>query len=155
MSDLINPQLVRLDVGWGDNKSRVIRGLAVVVDDADRADDLEQLVTDALAREDSFSTGLPGGVAIPHCRTAGVSAPTIAFARLDPPVDFGAKDGPADLAFLIAAPASGDATHLQLLTKLARSLVKPAFADSLRAAETAEEVVEQIDQALGLPPSSG
>ena len=50
--------------------------------------------------------------------------PTLAFARLSPGVDFGAKDGPADLAFLIAAPAGGDATHLKLLTKLARALVK-------------------------------
>ena len=45
--------------------------------------------------------------ALPH---AGASTmPTLAFARLAPAVDFGAKDGPADLAFLIAAPAGGDA----------------------------------------------
>ena len=75
--------------------------------------------------------GLPGGIAIPHCRTEHVDVPTLAFARLSPGTDFGAKDGPADLAFLIAAPAGGDATHLQLLTKLARALVKK---DSPRAA---------------------
>ena len=73
---------------------------------AGRADDVDQLVQDALAREATSPTGLPGGIAIPHCRTAGVE-------RADPglrpavtrQVDFGAKDGPADLAFLIAAPA--------------------------------------------------
>lgn len=130
MTDLINIRLVRLDAGWGDDKAEVIRGLAAVVNDAERADDPDQLIADAFAREETSSTGLPGGIAIPHCRTTGVSEPTLAFARLDPPVDFGAKDGPADLAFLIAAPAGGDATHLQLLTKLARSLVKPAFTDS-------------------------
>ena len=151
MTDLINIQLVRLDASWGADKADVIRGLAGVVNDADRADDLDQLIADAFAREETSSTGLPGGIAIPHCRTTGVSEPTLAFARLDPPVDFGAKDGPADLAFLIAAPAGGDATHLQLLTKLARSLVKPAFTDSLRAAETPEEVVELIDLALDEP----
>ena len=151
MTDLINIQLVRLDASWGADKAEVIRGLAGVVNDADRADDLDQLIADAFAREETSSTGLPGGIAIPHCRTTGVSEPTLAFARLDPPVDFGAKDGPADLAFLIAAPAGGDATHLQLLTKLARSLVKPAFTDSLRAAETPEEVVELIDLALDEP----
>lgn len=151
MTDLINTQLVRLDASWGAEKADVIRGLAAVVDDAARADDVEQLIADTFAREETSTTGLPGGIAIPHCRTTGVSEPTLAFARLDPPVDFGSKDGPADLAFLIAAPAGGDATHLQLLTKLARSLVKPAFTDSLRAAETPEEVVELIDLALGEP----
>ena len=91
------------------------------------------------------ATGLPGGIAIPHCRTTGVDEPTLAFARLRPKVDFGAKDGPADLAFLIAAPAGGDATHLQLLTKLARALVKPEFTDALRAAATPDEVVALVD----------
>ena len=46
--------------------------------------------------------------------------PTVAFARLAPGVDFGAKDGPAELVFLIAAPEGGGNTHLQILTKLAR-----------------------------------
>ena len=60
--------------------------------------------------------------------------PTLAFARLSPGTDFGAKDGPADLAFLIAAPAGGDATHLKVLTQLARALVKKEFTDGLRSA---------------------
>lgn len=151
MTDLITRELVRLDTTWGDDKLDVIRGLAAVVGDAGRAADTEQLVADAFAREETSSTGLPGGIAIPHCRTTGVDEPTLAFARLRPRVEFGAKDGPADLAFLIAAPAGGDATHLQLLTKLARSLVKPSFTNSLREAEDADEVVALINQALEVP----
>src|SRR6185436_10123511 len=98
MTDLITRDLVRLDAQLGSDKHDVIRALAQVVDDAGRAQDVEQLVTDALAREETSSTGLPGGIAIPHCRTAGVAEPTLGFARLSPPVDFGAKDGPADIA---------------------------------------------------------
>ena len=150
MTDLINTQLVRLDAAWGAAKDDVIRALADVVASAGRATDVRQLTDDAFAREATSSTGLPGGIAIPHCRTAGVDEPTLAFARLNPPVDFGAKDGPADLAFLICAPAGGDATHLELLTKLARSLVKPAFTNSLRDAETPDEVVDLINDALGV-----
>ena len=44
-----------------------------------------------------------------------------------PPVDFGAKDGPADLVFFIAAPEGADQEHLSLLSKLARSLIKKDF----------------------------
>ncbi len=154
MSDLITTDLVRLDVDLGSDKLDVIRALADVVGGAGRASDTAQLAEDALAREATSTTGLPGGIAIPHCRTAGVEDPTLVFARLSPAVDFGAKDGPADLAFLIAAPAGGDATHLQLLTKLARALVKPAFTDSLRSAETSEEVVGLIEHELGITPSA-
>jgi PTS system fructose-specific IIC component len=153
MSDLISPELVRLDVDLGSDKLDVIRALADVVGTAGRAH-TAQLAEDALAREATSTTGLPGGIAIPHCRTEGVDEPTLAFARLSPSVDFGAKDGPADIAFLIAAPAGGDTTHLQLLTKLARALVKPAFTEALRTAESPEEVVDLIDHELGLAPAA-
>lgn len=150
MSDLITLDLVRLDASLGDTKPDVIRSLAAVVGEAGRATDVDQLVADAFAREEQSATGLPGGLAIPHCRTTGVDEPTLAFARLAPGVDFGAKDGPADLVFLIAAPAGGDADHLTILTQLARALVKPAFTDALRAAETAEDVVALVRRELGL-----
>ena len=149
MTALITTDLVRLGADWGADKHDVIRALAAVVDDAGRATSKDQLIEDAFARESTSATGLPGGIAIPHCRTEGVEVPTLAFARLDPPVDFGAKDGPADLAFLIAAPAGGDADHLTILTKLARALVKPAFTDALRSAESVEEVVEVVSHELG------
>ena len=149
MSDLITVPLVRLDAALGDTKQDVIRSLAAIVGQAGRSDDVDQLVADAFAREDTSATGLPGGMAIPHCRTAGVEEPTLAFARLAPGVDFGAKDGPADLVFLIAAPAGGDADHLQILTQLARALVKPAFTDSLRSAASPEDVVALVRQELG------
>ncbi len=116
MPALITTDLVRLDADLGPDKHDTIRALARIVGDADRAADVQQLVADALAREETSATGLPGGIAIPHCRTAGVTEPTLAFVRLAPPVDFGAKDGAADLAFLICAPQGGDNTHLQLLT---------------------------------------
>ena len=151
MTDLITTDLVRLGADWGADKHDVIRALAAVVDDAGRAIDKDQLVEDAFARESTSATGLPGGIAIPHCRTTGLETPTLAFARLEPPVDFGAKDGPADLAFLIAAPAGGDADHLTILTKLARALVKPAFTDALRAAESDDEVVDLVSHELGEP----
>ncbi len=153
MSDLITAELIRLDADLGADKHTVIRALARIVGDAGRAQDADQLVEDAFAREATSATGLPGGIAIPHCRTAGVEEPVLAFARLEPKVDFGAKDGPADLVFLIAAPAGGDNTHLQLLTKLARALVKPAFTDSLRDAETPAQVAELVTDVVGAPPA--
>jgi fructose PTS system EIIBC or EIIC component len=154
MSDLITADLIRLDADLGSEKHDVIRALARIVGDAGRADDPDQLATDTITREGTAPTGLPGGIAIPHCRTTGVSEATLAFARLAPKVEFGAKDGPADLAFLIAAPAGGDATHLQLLTKLARALVKREFVDSLRGASSAQEVVDLVMDVVGDEPAA-
>ena len=153
MTDLITTALVRLDEDLGAEKHDVIRSLAAIVASAGRATDADQLAADAITREGTAATGLPGGIAIPHCRTTAVNEPTLAFARLSPPVEFGAKDGPADLAFLIAAPAGGDATHLQLLTKLARALVKRDFVDSLRSATSQQEVVDLVLGVVGDAPA--
>src|SRR4029453_2263751 len=149
MAQMITEDLVRLDVDLGGDKSDVIRALAGVVDRGGRATDVSQLADDALAREATAATGLNGGIAIPPRRNAGGQTPTLGLARLPPSVDCGAKDGPADLAFLIAAPAGGDASHLKLLAKLARALVKKEFTDSLRAATTPAQVVELVSGVVG------
>ena len=99
MSDLITRALVRLDADLGAEKHDVIRALARIVSDAGRTADPDLLAGDAITREGTAPTGLAGGIAIPHCRTEAVDEPTLAFVRLSPPVEFGAKDGPADLAF--------------------------------------------------------
>ena len=101
-----------------------------------------------MAREEQSATGLPGGIAIPHCRSPHVDTASIGFARLNPPVDFGAPDGPADLAFLIAAPESGGAEHMKLLSSLARALVRKDFVESLRQASTPGDVVALVDGVL-------
>jgi PTS system fructose-specific IIC component len=148
MSALITTELVALDADLGTDKGAVVARLAGLVADAGRATTAEALHADAMAREAKAATGLPGGIAIPHCRSAAVLEASLAFARLSPPVDFGAPDGPADLAFLIAAPEHGDADHLTLLTALARALVRPEFVASLRAAGSAEEVVALVQDVV-------
>ncbi|MDO4901479.1 fructose-specific PTS transporter subunit EIIC [Actinomyces sp.] len=160
---LIIPELVRLDAPAGADKQAVINYLADVVATAGRADTNEGLAADALAREATAPTGIPGGIAIPHCRSPHVLAPSLGFARLTEPVDFGAADGQgADLVFMIAAPAGADDFHLQLLAKLARGLMKSEFTDALRAAATpadvARLVTEQVQPELlddGAAPAAG
>lgn len=141
MAELMTAALVSLDADLGADKDTVIAALAARVTDAGRATDVDQLAADLRAREAKSATGMKDGIAIPHCRSVAVTEPTLAFARLAPGVDFGAKDGAADLVFLIAAPEGGGNAHLQILAKLARSLVKPEFTDALRAAATPDEVV--------------
>ena len=149
MSELITPELVLLDQNLGETKFDVISKLAHAVVDASRATDYDQLYTAAEARESKTDTGIPGGIAIPHCRSAAVTEPTLAMARPKPGVSFGAKDGPADLIFFIAAPDGADQEHLKLLSTLARSLMKKSFTASLREAQTPEEIVDLVNDALG------
>ncbi|GAA1110327.1 fructose-specific PTS transporter subunit EIIC [Arthrobacter flavus] len=152
MAQLITTELVTLDQDLGSDRQQVIRRLADQVAATGRATAADGLYADALAREEKTATGIPGGIAIPHCRSTSVTEPTLAMARLNPAVDFGAKDGPADLIFFIAAPDGADQEHLKLLSKLARSLIKKDFTAALRSAATEQDVVDLVQGALDAGP---
>ena len=142
---LIIPELVALDADAGPGKEDVIEFLATTVAGAGRASSPDGLAADAKKRESTAPTGIPGGIAIPHCRSSHVLAPSLGFARLSQPVDFGAADGQAaDLIFMIAAPDGADDFHLQLLAKLARGLMQSEFTDALRQAADAEEIARIV-----------
>lgn len=143
-SDLITTDLVALDADFGDSVDSVITNLATLVHDTGRATGIAGLAHPAIDREAKAGTGVPGGVAIPHCRSEAVTEPTLAFARLSRGVDFSGPDGDAQLVFLIAAPAGGGKAHLKILSKLARALVRKDFLESLRNAPTKEEIVRLV-----------
>jgi PTS system fructose-specific IIC component len=145
---IISEELITLDADLGSTKNDVIEKLAGLLADAGRATEVDGLRDAALAREAQSATGLPGGIAIPHCRSAAVTTASLGFARLNPKVDFGAPDGDADLVFLIAAPEGAGSEHMKLLSSLARALVKPAFVTSLREAATPADVVALVEEVL-------
>ncbi|MFI9218566.1 PTS fructose transporter subunit IIABC [Streptomyces werraensis] len=143
MSDTITADLVDLDLS-ADTKEAAARALAERMAAQGRVTDLEGFLADVAAREAQMPTGLDGGIGIPHCRSAHVTEPTLAFGRSGAGIDFGAPDGPADLIFLIAAPAGADDAHLTLLSALARRLMNTEFTDALRAETDAEHAAALI-----------
>ncbi|MFF1302218.1 fructose-specific PTS transporter subunit EIIC [Streptomyces sp. NPDC058307] len=143
MSDMITADLVDLDLS-ADTKEAAARALAERMVALGRVTDLEGFLTDVAAREAQMPTGLDGGIGIPHCRSEHVTEPTLAFGRSSAGIDFGAPDGPADLIFLIAAPAGADDAHLTILSSLARQLMNTEFTDALRAAGAAESAAALI-----------
>ena len=140
---LITPELVGIDLAGAD-RDAVTRSLIDLLVAAGRVTDADGFHADVRAREAQMATGMPGGIGLPHARSAYVTAPSLAVGKVPGGVDFGAPDGPATLVFLIAAPAEGDADHLKILASLARRLVHESFRDSLRAAPDAETVAEIV-----------
>jgi PTS system fructose-specific IIA component len=145
VTDLISADLVDLALDAPDRRAAV-RSLAERLVRAGRVTDLDQFLADVEAREAQMATGLEGGIGIPHCRSAAVTAPTLAFGRSPAGVDFGAPDGPAKLIFLIAAPEGGGADHLTVLAALARRLVRTEFKQTLLDATDPAAVADYVSQ---------
>ena len=156
MSDLITADLVDLDLS-ADTKEAAARSLAERMVAAGRVTDLDGFLADVAAREEQMPTGLDGGIGIPHCRSEHVTEPTLAFGRSTARIDFGAPDGPADLIFLIAAPAGADSDHLTILSSLARSLMNAEFTGALRATDDPARAAALIrgDEEPSAAPENG
>lgn len=141
LDTLVTPDLVILDLEAPD-RAAVIEAMADRLDRTGRLTDRPGFLAAVLAREEETGgTGMESGIAIPHAKHAGVTEPSVVLARVPAGVDFGAADAPADLVFLIAAPAGSDDLHITVLSKLARRLVHDSFRTALRTAPTTEAIV--------------
>jgi nitrogen PTS system EIIA component len=101
--------------------------------------DERKLFDRLLERERLGSTGIGGGIAIPHGRMSTLSAPRGLFARLVNPIDFDSiDDRPVDIVFLLVAPEGAGADHLKALARVSRLLRDRNLVDKLRATESAD-----------------
>lgn len=92
------------------------------------------------AREGLGSTGVGGGIAIPHAQLAGIDRFFGLFVRLDRPIGYEAIDGQrVDLVFLLLIPPHSK-EHLHALAAISRRLRDPKIASNLRSAKSAAEL---------------
>ena len=99
--------------------------------------DSAEVYGNLLAREKLGSTGLGGGIAIPHCRLSGCEGAVVILMTLEEPVDFDAPDGePVDILFLLMVPEEAAQEHLDILAGLAGLLSQAEFCEALRAADS-------------------
>ena len=149
---LITDEQVVLDL-TGADRHEATRALAERLVASGRCTDLDTFLADVSERESKMATGLPGGIGIPHARSTAITEPSLVFGRSTDGIDWGAKDGPATLVFLIAAPEGGGDAHMQMLPKLARALMKKDFKAALAAATTEAEVVRIVEAEVALDPA--
>jgi PTS system nitrogen regulatory IIA component len=127
-------------------RASVLKELVNLAEQSWQVYDPEAVLDAIRAREEMGSTTLPCGVAIPHPRRplpAALGESVLAYGRTASPLPFGAPQGGlTDIFFLVCC--RDDRTHLRVLARLTRLLMRPEFLDELRAAETAAETWEKL-----------
>jgi len=123
-----------------DSRKQVLHMLANAI--SDKLDiDSRDILDAVLERENLGSTGVGEGVAIPHARIEGLSAPVGAFVRLQEGVDFDAIDGrDCDLIFMLLAPHSSGADHLRALAQVSRTFRNADLRAMLRTTQTTADI---------------
>jgi len=118
------------------SKKRVLEQAAQLLVPTGGEPAAEQIFERLLERERLGSTGLAGGVALPHARMPGIDTSHGAFLCLNEAVEFDALDGqPVDLVFALLVPENATEEHLQLLGQLATMFNEAELRERLRGAE--------------------
>ena len=101
----------------------------------------EEVFDALITRERLGSTGIGGGVAIPHCRVESTEQIVGAFVSLNEAIDFDANDNKkVDIFFLLLVPLSENEAHLEILATLAEIFRDAEFRDKIRSIESNEEL---------------
>lgn len=139
---ILSPSCVKLDLEAG-TKDRALEELVGLLVQAGRMRDGAALLEALRAREKKISTGIGGGIALPHCASPEQSGPVLAVGRKRAGLDFEALDGnPVRLLFLLVGEKDRPTEQLRLLSRLARLLREPSFSAALLEAGSPEKVVE-------------
>lgn len=145
--DLLSISAIELNANPATKAETIDQAIALMQKN-DNIVDVENYKYAVLEREAQDSTGVGGGIAIPHGRGEGVSKAGLAAMVVPNGVDYDSVDGaPVKLVFLIAAPETKDNVHLQVLSKLSVLLMDETMSESLVNAKTAEEFMKIIDDA--------
>ncbi len=133
---LLSPERTLQNIEGG-SKKRILEFASNIIAESNGNIVAEDLFSGLISRERLGSTGIGEGVAIPHCRLAGITEATGALVHLSEPIDFDAIDNrPVDLLFFLLVPEEACEEHLNILGKLAESFSQEAIREQLRAAES-------------------
>lgn len=144
----LTPVVVKLGLAaasWQEILRELVRELRLAGALTEEAEPYRRLVE----REETASTALGGGIALPHARTLSSPDARLAVARLAPPVDFNAPDSiPVDLVFLLVGPPEAPGEHVRLLAAIAKLAQRSWALADLRGARDVREFRAVLDREL-------
>jgi nitrogen PTS system EIIA component len=143
VSEFLSSADVSIEAAFAD-KQKLLEDLARR---AAPAVDLESdmILAELRKREQLGSTGMGGGVALPHARIHQIQKPFGMVVRLKKPIEFDAVDGkPVDMVALLLLPDTQEGKQLGALACIARKLRDPDVMTALRQARDGAELYRRL-----------
>lgn len=143
--DILSPQCVIAPLASMDKRG-VINELVDVLAAAGKVSDAQGLKDAVWTREQTRTTGIGHGLAIPHGKSAGMPALAMAIGKPANPMDFEAIDGqPVKLVVLLASPPDRTSDHIQALARISRLMTMDDFRNSIYSAKDANDIYALLE----------
>ena len=145
LTQILQPACVKVPLE-GKDKNAVITELVDLLDANGLLQDRNTALEVVLVREQTKSTGVGSGIAIPHGKCKAVREPVMAIGIAHEPIDFESVDGkPVTIVILLVSPTDQTGPHIQALAKISRLMLDEQFKQSLEKASSAEQVYELLN----------
>ncbi len=142
--DILTPECIRAPLRSVDKKG-VIDELVDLLSEQSRVPDAEVLKEAVWAREQTRTTGIGQGLAIPHGKAPGMKELAMAIGKPAEPLDFESIDGePVKLVVLLASPPDRTSDHIHALARVSRLISMESFRNKIYEATTSEEIYELL-----------
>jgi mannitol/fructose-specific phosphotransferase system IIA component (Ntr-type) len=107
-----------------------------------KPEDRDSILASLKQREETMSTGIGFGIAIPHCSSDRIGEVVASFGRSAEGIEFDALDNaPVKFVVLFIVPKNQFQTHLRTLASIAKFLNDRSVRESLAQAQSAEEIL--------------
>jgi fructose-specific phosphotransferase system IIA component len=139
LTHILQPSCVKVPLASQDKQS-AINELVDALDDVGQLKDKEEVKRVVLAREETRSTGIGSGIAIPHGKCVQVKDLVMALGIAHEPIDFDSVDGrPVRIIILVVSPQDQTGGHIQALASISRVMLDEQFREALEKSTSAEE----------------
>lgn len=144
LTQILEPTCVKAPLD-GKSKESVITELVDLLADNGALVDRDVVLEAVFVREETRSTGIGSGIAIPHGKCSGVKELVMSVGIAAEPIDFDSIDAkPVSIIILLASPIDRTGPHIQALARISRLMLDEEFKSRLENATSAEEVYELI-----------
>lgn len=125
----------------GTTKEEIIEEMVDLVVKSGAVTDREEVLRDVFAREQTMSTGMQHGIAIPHGKTDGVSRMCTAIGIKKGGIDFNSLDKlPARIFIMVVSPRKASGPHIQFLASITNILKNPGTIEKMLEAKKPSEI---------------
>ena len=146
---ILSPSCIRVPLTATDKRG-VIDELVDLLAEHEQIPDPAALRDAVWVREQTRTTGIGHGLAIPHGKCAGMPRLAMAIGKPAEPIDFEAIDAqPVKLVVLLASPPDHYSEHIQALARISRLISMEDFRKRIYAADTAEEIYKLLEETEG------
>lgn len=142
LTQILRPTCVKVPLK-GKDKNSVITELVDLLNTNKLLTDRNTALEAVLIREQTRSTGIGSGIAIPHGKCKAVKEMVMAIGITGEPIDFDSIDGkPVRIIILLVSPSDQAGPHIQALAKISRLMLDEKFKQSLENAKSPAELYE-------------